>query len=261
MARIVSRRLIETWTLQALLTALGPRTWICTHEDAASISRWPDGLAKWFIVKPTVPERAPSAAGQSRSAGSADSNIRIDLDTLTAHEAGFRELRHPDVIYVIPDLSQWLAGGWDARAQTGAVPPAIEHYVTHSVAIGASRLLPQLHDSKGAGTAKLQFRRGRLMYRPHATQEPVALDAEPFARLLNQLLECGEPAGLTLRRHTRGQPRRLADDSDASHSRDLRLTLDSIDLAMRTVAHSPPGQTIFVGQHDTKPRPSGSGRS
>lgn len=260
-ARIVPRRLIETWTFHALLGGLGTSAWICTHEDATSISRWPDGLAKWFIVKPTVPERAASAGAQARSSGLIDSYVRIDLATAAAHEAGFRGLRHPDVIYVIPDLSQWPAAGGDTRTQPGAVPPAVAHFLNHSVAIGASRLRSQLHDSKGASTAKLQFHRGRLMYRPHATQDPVTLKAEPFAQLLKQMIDCQEPAGLALRSRTRGQPRHLLDDSDTMHTHDMRLTPEDIDLAIRTVAHSGPGQMIFVGQRHRRPRSGVSERS
>ena len=255
MARIVSRRLVETWTLQALITALGPKTWICTHEDANSISHWPDALAKWFIVKPATPEQVASADAQPPSTGSIDSYIRIDLELVAAHDAGFRELNHPDVIYVIPDLSQWPAAGRETRTQTGVAPPAIEHFVKHSAAIGASRLLSQLQDRKGSRTAKVQFHRGQLMYRPHATQDAVALESVPLWQLLAQLFNCKEPAGLALRRTPRGQPRLPTDETDTTHIRDMTIGTNNIDRAIRTVKNSPPDLMLYVGQTRTKPRP------
>ncbi|WP_420445353.1 hypothetical protein [Candidatus Poriferisodalis sp.] len=260
MARIVSRRLVETWTVQALFAALGPTTWICSHEDAQSVTRWPGTLDKWFIIKPTTPERVASAGSQWRETGSIDSYIRIDLGTAAAHDAGFRDLNHPDVIYVMPDLSQWLSESWSTRSQTGVIPPAVEHFVKHSVAMGASRLMSQLQNGKGSDSARVQFHRGQLMYRPHATQDAVALETMPLWQLLSQLLECQEPAGLALRRTTRGQPRRNTDETDTVHTRDMTIGANNIDRAIKTVKHSPPELMLYVGQTLTKPRPGADAR-
>ena len=161
---------------------------------------------------------------------------------------------------MIPDLSQWLAAGWETRTQTGVAPPAIEHFVKHSVAIGASRLLSQLQDRKGSRTAKVQFHRGQLMYRPHATQDAVALETVPLWQLLGQLLECKEPAGLALRRTPRGQPRRHTDETDTIHTRDMTIGTNNIDRAIRTVKHSHPDLMLYVGQSHTKTRPGADAR-
>ncbi len=254
MARIVSRRLIETWTIQALFAALGPTTWICSHEDAHTVTRWPETLAKWFIIKPTTPERFASAGAQWRETGAIDSYIRIDLGLAAAHDAGFRDLNHPDVIYVMPDLSQWLSQSWSTRSQAGPIPPAVEHFVKHSAAIGASKLMAQLSSGKGSDSARVQFHRGQLMYRPHATQDAVALESVPLWQLLAQLFKCKEPAGLALRRTPRGQPRLPTDETDTTHIRDMTIGTNNIDRAIRTVKHSPPDLMLYVGQTRTKPR-------
>ena len=182
------------------------------------------------------------------------------LSTAAAHDAGFRDLNHPDVIYVMPDLSQWLSAGWSTRSQTGVIPPAVEHFVKHSVAIGASRLMSQLQNGKGSDSARVQFHRGQLMYRLHATQDAVALETMPLWQLLSQLLECREPAGLALRRTPRGQPRRLSDESNTIHTRDMTIGTNNIDLAIRTAKHSPPDLMLYVGQGNTKPRPRADAR-
>ena len=255
MVRLIPEKTVEIWTAFCLRDVLGADTWIWSRSSNVDQDAWAGKFRKWFMLELKASEAAR------------DPYVSIDCGQLDRYVSSYYDDEdHPDVVYVLPD-PPWNTVPAIGRIAPPAASPAHRKAFGHWAYVIPATDLLHLIGYRTKGTARVRCCGGVIQYggsyypasvlprRPWLPWPYLPL-SDTLTEFLHRVLNCYEPIGtalrgeeLDLRSEAAPQPTPTLEREFEPERvrRDLRLSAEAINHAIRTSGGGRRGGLLYVG--------------